>query len=342
MTHNDWNLILVWQKPSLKAVKIVCTTSQTEFTTLHLILAITFVALVSVTVTATIISSCQQKDKEITQIEQGQPRCESGRSTDQEKKSLLKCLCILTSLSNLNKRHPNSFKALDGIRFITALAVVSHHTFAIIKQISPFDPFFSQPPSDFLRSFFYVPVCDVDTFFFVTALLCSQSILNRLSKEKGEYNVIGLIVNRFFRLTPSLCFAILSTLLLPFLGSGAFWDMVISEQEKCADAPSLLKSIFLINNIDNGRSSYEMCFINSWYLSADFQLYLCALPLLAIIFWWVFDYSFSSLTKQKLQAQCDWHSRDDRTFSHILNHTSSIDLCIRMASRNIIPQSVSL
>lgn len=102
-----------------------------------------------------------------------------------------------------------------------------------------------------------------------------------LEKRKGRINFGLLYIFRYIRLTPAyLAVIALYSTILPRLGSGPLWNYRIGlEKERCV--ASWWANLLYINNY---VGTDKMCMFQSWYLSADTQLFILA-PLLLYPLW---------------------------------------------------------
>lgn len=119
----------------------------------------------------------------------------------------------------------------------------------------------------------------VDTFLLLSGLLFARLILLELGKRKINFGL--LYVFRYIRLTPAyLAVIALYTTILPRLGSGPLWNYRIGlERERCQS--SWWANLLYINNYVN---TDKLCMFQSWYLSADTQLFILA-PLILYPLW---------------------------------------------------------
>ncbi|KAJ4436504.1 hypothetical protein ANN_16535, partial [Periplaneta americana] len=122
----------------------------------------------------------------------------------------------------------------------------------------------------------------VDGFFAMSGILLSYPLLVLLGKT-GHMNLVVPIIVRFIRLTPSyMMLVFFHATLLPHMGSGPFWDSLVGlEQRRCADNWWL--NLLYINNYVNVG---DMCMFQSWYVAADFHLYIISLLVVYAVWRW--------------------------------------------------------
>lgn len=121
----------------------------------------------------------------------------------------------------------------------------------------------------------------VDTFLLLSGLLFARLLMLELEKRKGRVNFGLLYIFRYIRLTPAyLAIIALYSTILPRLGSGPVWNYRIGlEQDRCLS--SWWMNLLYINNY---VGTDKLCMFQSWYLSADTQLFILA-PLILYPLW---------------------------------------------------------
>jgi len=133
----------------------------------------------------------------------------------------------------------------------------------------------------------------VDTFFLLSGFLMSYLTLKEYDKKKYSslfinpkgfpqfmFRTIYSYLHRYIRLTPAyaLIMLVLSTLLL-HMGSGPLWATKEDQADACAQ--QWWKNLLYINNFFDAKPS---CMGESWYLAADFQLFLFG-PWFMMLIW---------------------------------------------------------
>lgn len=90
------------------------------------------------------------------------------------------------------------------------------------------------------------------------------------SIKKINVTAYRYIFTRFIRIFVVSVMVILLTFLMPIISTGPYYQDLMS---KCSSNcfKNFWKNLLFINNHD---SFMEICFLPTWYLSADFQLYL--------------------------------------------------------------------
>ena len=123
----------------------------------------------------------------------------------------------------------------------------------------------------------------VDTFFLVSAMLISLSLLRFLSKKGMPrwYFWPLMYLERYLRLIPPyMMIFLLYIFVVPYIGSGPLWTTknFPMKNEDCHNY--WWAYLLLVNNlVPNGKGT--RCLGYFWYVSNDFQLFLIA-PLLIV------------------------------------------------------------
>ncbi|KAI5700102.1 hypothetical protein M8J75_014303 [Diaphorina citri] len=144
------------------------------------------------------------------------------------------CLMGFSLIKNTKKlisldRSPDDIECVHGIRTLNAfMLLLSHKSMALF-----FNPYINrtQMASNLGKPWTVVARAAslyTDPFIMLSGLLTSYAFLRQFEKNK-KINVMKEIVSRCFRLLPTLGALILfCTFILPFLGSGPQWNLVVS------------------------------------------------------------------------------------------------------------------
>ncbi|XP_022243866.1 nose resistant to fluoxetine protein 6-like isoform X1 [Limulus polyphemus] len=177
----------------------------------------------------------------------------------------------------------DGLSALHGIRFLTAAWVILGHTYFLfrIPNYRRLHGFL-----DFAQNSLFAPVenftVSVDTFFFLSGLLLVYSNWKRLQSQNGCLNILKMYLHRYWRLTPAYGFCMVLVFLLPLLGSGPLWHVVINQMvDNCRH--SWWKNLLYINNFWNMD---DICIRQSWYQSAAIQYHVVFVVILLMLFRW--------------------------------------------------------
>lgn len=182
-------------------------------------------------------------------------------------------------------KSPNAINCLNGLRALSVLWIIFGHrvlnqqSFPIANRMEV-AMFYER----FLVVFFTAHHLAVDTFFLLGGLLVTTSIMQ--AQANGRLNILRMVYRRYIRYTPVWAAIILFTVSIgKFAVTG---PMVLDLASPCRRFwwAALL-------HIQNYVQPVGMCLNVSWYLSADFQLFIVS-PLLvypAIKYGWKYLWS---------------------------------------------------
>ena len=111
-----------------------------------------------------------------------------------------------------------------------------------------------------------------DTFILLSGMLVAYSFVGRLQRGQ-KINVYKEIAARYFRVVPPMAALILfGTFILPLLGSGPTWPMLINDQSE------LCKQTWWRNflMIHNWFGFEKICMTHTHHVGTDFGLFLTA------------------------------------------------------------------
>jgi peptidoglycan/LPS O-acetylase OafA/YrhL len=158
--------------------------------------------------------------------------------------------------------------------------IIFFHTtiFNKVWRKSSEDEFFREmeQPSSIMGALVYSRL-HVDTFFFMTAFLMTRSLLHKLDDGRsGGKLFMQVICKRLLRITPSLLIALMITAkIMPELASRQSWDTF--NVTNCSLVDSMKVMLFLNDFMK------PSCYILSWYLSADFQMFIIGSAIVMLI-----------------------------------------------------------
>ncbi|XP_074604721.1 nose resistant to fluoxetine protein 6-like [Brevipalpus obovatus] len=213
-------------------------------------------------------------------------------------KDILFAFSIPQNLDSLfdTKRKPGSLEAIDGIRVLSMAWIIWTHTYLIpIKETFAFARNYILAVEGFLFQFILNGWVLVDTFFCIGAMVAVYSTLNSMSKTR-KINFVEIVVNRFFRFSPSVWFTVMLLFLMPSLASGPLWGEYFTYQiNKCQNY--WWATVLFFNN---WFPEAKICMLHTWYLSADMQLFIFSLVFFIPLYKWgrkglLLPYSFICL-----------------------------------------------
>ncbi|XP_049837506.1 nose resistant to fluoxetine protein 6-like [Schistocerca gregaria] len=185
----------------------------------------------------------------------------------------------LTHVSN------SGLTSVHGIKFLSMAWVVLFHKYAVMAETPIIN---SDIVEDGLKyDWTQMPVSNggslaVNTFFVVSGMLLSFVFLRDRSQGR-PFGLVNFYVYRYVRLTPVYAVVIwLYATLSRHLGSGPLWSGLMAEHTRRCRA-SWWRNLLYINNY---QSPGDVCVVQSWYLSADTQLYWLSPLVLYPMFRW--------------------------------------------------------
>lgn len=127
------------------------------------------------------------------------------------------------------------------------------------------------------RSFYITTAyLSVDTFFFISGMLLAYQFFKTECPSLRNYftKVPQMILHRYIRLTPVVVAIFIPVITISrYMGSGPMYQsLIVTERDKC------LKNwwSFLLY-VQNYVNYSNLCLPHTWYLSADWQLFLVSL-----------------------------------------------------------------
>ncbi|KAM7346795.1 nose resistant to fluoxetine protein 6-like isoform 2-T2 [Cochliomyia hominivorax] len=164
--------------------------------------------------------------------------------------------------------------SINGIKALAMLLILSGHALSFIYSSPVYNvQFINENIKSPLFGFLSNSLLFVDIFLLLSGFLFCRILLIELERRQGRLNVLILYIGRYIRLTPAYL-AIIGFYItwLPSIGSGPLWQQRMNrEQERCET--SWWANILYINNYINPG---KLCMFQSWYLSADSQLFFMA------------------------------------------------------------------
>ncbi|XP_049816609.1 O-acyltransferase like protein-like [Schistocerca nitens] len=175
-----------------------------------------------------------------------------------------------------------SVSCLEALRLLSTLWVVTLHKMIIEAQ---------QPAANktaaakFVEDIVVTPIMNgissVDTFLMISGFLRCRNMLKEL--DEGRFSYWRSLLQRLIRLVPAYVavVAVYATL-LERAGAGPLWRQTMGPQADWCRRHWYLNLLFLNNYV----ATEEICVAQSWYLSADMQLFVAAPLLVWPLHWW--------------------------------------------------------
>ncbi|GIY24598.1 nose resistant to fluoxetine protein 6 [Caerostris darwini] len=199
---------------------------------------------------------------------------------------VLVCFSAYTNylkLINVSVKEDNKhLSAVNGVRYITVTWVIVGHSYlyADYNQMTQGMRLAQLPPNFWFQAVANA-MLTVDTFFLMSGMLVTYSVLKAQEKRKG-LNVFMYIFHRFWRLTPPYAMTIAFLVLSPILASGPVWKITLDPLIKNCQA-NWWTNLLYVNNYVN---TYDFCLEHTWYLGVDMQLHILGLFVLLPLLKW--------------------------------------------------------
>ncbi|EDW02479.1 GH19863 [Drosophila grimshawi] len=179
---------------------------------------------------------------------------------------------VLPLSSDISK----DLRFFDAFRVMGVFIVIMGHTLMVFMTVQLQNPeFFEQYLYKFEASIFQNGNACIQIFFVMSAFLLYVNFtkLKWIKPETGVLRCIAVYFRvffcRYFRLLPSLIMLILCNgTILTRLGNGPLWRH-LTEAERVFCRENWWKNVFFVNNF----LLEESCAHQTWYLSADMQLF---------------------------------------------------------------------
>uniref|UniRef100_A0A182HJZ5 Nose resistant-to-fluoxetine protein N-terminal domain-containing protein n=1 Tax=Anopheles arabiensis TaxID=7173 RepID=A0A182HJZ5_ANOAR len=205
-----------------------------------------------------------------------------------EAPSYVKRFSMYTNLGHVFRIVPRSvgkdgvLECVNGIRALSMLWIIVNHVHDSAYGI----PTFNIPVrQEYAESYFGVLFHRlggkaVDIFLMLSGMLVALKMLRELERTK-RLNVWELWLHRIVRLTPAYAALIMFGIaFVDVVGEGILYKLV-AEELLTACHKSWWSALLYVQNYVHYES---MCFVHTWYLSVDMQLYIVS-PLLMYLLW---------------------------------------------------------
>jgi len=194
--------------------------------------------------------------------------------------------CYSLTAQRVDDSKNGNLNSLNGVRLFSILWVVLGHSY----QAFTFGPLLNgQAAVSMIKRFPFLVILNgtfsVDTFFFLSGLLCSYLFSLKFSNLNRNTSVKSLpliYLHRFIRLTPLVLFVtIFAWKVYPYLGFGPvfYQNAILFAGEACDD--SWWTNIVYLNNFLPSQKQ-GTCVPQLWYLADDMQFFILAVLIMVI------------------------------------------------------------
>jgi len=197
-------------------------------------------------------------------------------------KRCFRCFSLFSTLPKLfsrsDKERLSPLSSLNGLRTLSMCWIIAGHVLllrygSVSRNPGDIVPFMKE----YQAILYYGARYAVDTFFWLSGLLLGFSLLPKLN---GSLPTSKVYLYRVLRLLPAYTFALFLTWTLSvYIGAGPMSHLIDNPNEYCADY--WWTNLLFLNNIVPDWLGIG-CLGQSWYLAADFQMFLVAVPLLGL------------------------------------------------------------
>ncbi|KAG5684659.1 hypothetical protein PVAND_013877 [Polypedilum vanderplanki] len=173
----------------------------------------------------------------------------------------------------------NDIASAHGIRFLhTVMLIISHKCMEIDFNPMPNRNDLASISKSSMTVTVRASYLYTDTFIMLSSMLVTYSFIGRLNRGQ-KINVWKEIATRYFRVVPPMAALILfGTFILPILGSGPQWPLLITNQSQLCKV-TWWRNFFMIHNWFGFEN---ICMTHTHHIGTDFELFLTA-PFLVIL-----------------------------------------------------------
>ncbi|XP_034250239.1 O-acyltransferase like protein-like [Thrips palmi] len=179
------------------------------------------------------------------------------------------------------KRSADDIESVHGIRFFNAIMLLlCHKSMSVFYNGYSNRTEMSEGIGQHWTTIARAASLYTDPFIMLSGLLTSYAYVKKLERGQ-EIKMLQELKNRYIRLVPSLAALIMfCTFVLPWLGSGPLWNLVIKSHSDICKRHWWRNLLF----IHNWFGFENMCLTHTHHVGIDTQLFLVS-PLLVWILW---------------------------------------------------------
>lgn len=160
-----------------------------------------------------------------------------------------------------------------GIRFInTLMLILSHKGMEVDFSPIPNRTQMVLETNNPITVLFRASSLYTDTFLLLSGMLIAYSFVGRLQRGQN-INIFKETAARYFRVVPPMAALMLfGTFILPLLGSGPLWPMLVSDQSEICKQ-TWWRNFLMIHNWFGFEN---ICMTHTHHIGTDFALFLTA------------------------------------------------------------------
>jgi len=198
------------------------------------------------------------------------------------------CFSVIENTKKLfhikkDQQEESILSAVHGMRILSMIWIIIGHTYCFggfYKLLYTFKRV-SVAGTENPARWVYQPLINtfllVDTFFFLGGVVLIFVALPMLQKHKGKFNYFIYAVHRWVRLTPAMIGVICFITIMPALGTGPYWKQEMTWQSEGCQKNWWMNLLYINNWV---YPVDEMCGGMTWFIAADFQIYLIVAPMI--------------------------------------------------------------
>lgn len=198
-------------------------------------------------------------------------------------RQMLRAFCPSVSMQSLfAKTTARNLAGLDGLRSFSMIWIILAHTSLLMANLGTDDQkTMAELYSSFPQQFTLGSSLAVDTFFFLSGLLTTYTLLRRMRKSnKTSFPGYMFIFLRYLRLTPLYAFILFFyAYVVPEIASGPVWYRMERDASLCKE--HWYTNLLYFNNF-YPTAFHQTCMSWSWYLANDMQFFIIGLIILSI------------------------------------------------------------
>eukprot|EP00040_Diaphanoeca_grandis_P044705 m.13305 g.13305 ORF g.13305 m.13305 type:complete len:679 (-) comp9681_c0_seq2:284-2320(-) len=196
---------------------------------------------------------------------------------------MLKAFCPSDTLNSLLERTQNrTLAGLDGLRSMSMMWIIFAHTQLLAYRLGADNQNSEDMMSEALPQQFTLGASlAIDTFFFLSGLLTTYTLLRRMRKGgKNKFQAPLFVALRYLRLTPLYAYILFFyAFVATHLGDGPVWFRLERESQLCKT--HWWTNLLYINNFVPQEYD-QTCMSWSWYLACDIQYFIVGLFILSV------------------------------------------------------------
>ncbi|KAI1289480.1 Nose resistant to fluoxetine protein 6 [Halotydeus destructor] len=211
---------------------------------------------------------------------------DGSQSKMADQTALARCITAFSLRRNIKKvfvaqSSESSLGCLHGIRVLMMAWIILGHSVCIVHyQIIGNSFKIGEFVSRFANLWIFNGTLSVNTFFFISGMLTTYVTWNMTRGDRKNFNIMGYLLARVFRISPALMVVICFSYLLPLTGSGPEFHHVMDPVVKGCKDQWWVNFLYLNNYVGMDN----ICLWHTWYLANDMQYHIVSLLVVLPLF----------------------------------------------------------